>query len=218
VTIPLFNAKRLRSVRKRHGRRMAKYFIGSVIAFFVSTATFGVAFGTGLLGSKGASLTASATGAIVNYFLNRNWAWGVRGRADVRRELIPYWRTVIVTAIAAALVTGAVNAVMRDMGTDRSVRTVVNTIAFVATYGIAFLFKYRMFDRLFRGHHRRRDEPAIDVVRPSAPVQVSVVDPVEGGSALRQPASRMSSGAMACCASCGPPAGCGAARATTSAG
>jgi putative flippase GtrA len=179
---------------------MAKYFVGSVIAFFVSTVTFGVGFGTGLLGSKGASLTASAAGAIVNYFLNRNWAWGKRGRADVRRELIPYWRTVIVTAIAAAVVTGAVNAVLRDMDTARAVRTVVNTIAFVATYGIAFLFKYRMFDRLFGGHHARRDAVAseqltADASAPSAPAQVTLVDPVEASRAGRQPASRMSSGA-----------------------
>jgi len=205
VTLPIFDAERLRRVRKRHGRKMAKYFVGSVIAFIVSTVAFGVAFGAGLLGSKGASLTASAFGAIVNYFLNRNWAWGKRGRADVRRELIPYWRTVIITAVAAAVVTGAVNAILRDLDTARSVRTIVNTVAFVATYGVAFLFKYRMFDRLFGTHHRRRDQPAVD--RPAAdeltadasvpapPAQVTLVDPAEAAGARRQPASRMSSGA-----------------------
>jgi putative flippase GtrA len=196
VTLFIFDAKRLRSVRRRHGRKMAKYFVGSVIAFVVSTVTFSVAFGFGLLGSKGASLTASALGAIVNYFLNRKWAWGQRGRADVRRELIPYWRTVILTAVAAALVTGAVNAIMRDMDIARSVRTVCNTIAFVGTYGFAFLFKYRMFDRLFGGHHRRHGESTVArEVPPPAPTQVTLVEPVEPRSSLRQPASRMSSGA-----------------------
>ena len=202
MTLPNLSAERLRGVRKRHGRRMAKYFVGSVIAFVVSTATFGVAFGTGLLGSKGASLTASATGAIVNYFLNRNWAWGKRGRADMRRELIPYWRTVVLTAIAAAVVTGAVNAILRDMDTARSVRTVVNTIAFVATYGVAFLFKYRMFDRLFGGHHHRRhgqpagdDTVSADDTVPGAPTQVALVDPVETPGAGRQPASGMAASA-----------------------
>ena len=196
MTLSTFNADRLRSVRKRHGRRMAKYFVGSVIAFVVSTVTFGVAFGTGLLGSKGASLTASATGAIVNYFLNRNWAWGKRGRADMRRELIPYWRTVVFTAIAAAVVTGAVNAILRDLDAARAVRTVLNTVAFVATYGIAFLFKYRMFDRLFGTHHRRHDQGPVAADVPTAPTQVSIVDPVEAPGA-RQPASGMAASATA---------------------
>lgn len=195
MTLPNLSAERLRGVRRRHGRRMAKYFVGSVIAFVVSTVTFGVAFGTGLLGSKGASLTASATGAIVNYFLNRNWAWGKRGRADMRRELIPYWRTVILTAIAAALVTGAVNAILRDMDAARSVRTVLNTIAFVATYGIAFLFKYRMFDRLFGSHHRRHDQPAAAAT--GTPTQVALVDPVVSAGAGRQPASGIAASATA---------------------
>ena len=184
MSLSTFNAERLRGVRKRHGRRMAKYFVGSVIAFVVSTVTFGVAFGTGLLGSKGASLTASATGAIVNYFLNRNWAWGKRGRADMRAELIPYWRTVILTAIAAALVTGAVNAILRDMEVVRSVRTVVNTIAFVTTYGVAFLFKYRMFDRLFGGHRWHDQRATAGVARP-----VSLVDAVQNPGGVPQPAS-----------------------------
>src|SRR5205814_5450973 len=104
-------------------------------------------FGVGLLGSKGASLTASATGALANYFLNRNWTWGRRGRADVRRELIPYWRTVVLSAIVAAAVTGGVNALLRHLHADRPVRTLVNTIAFVGTYGVLFLVKYRLFDR-----------------------------------------------------------------------
>lgn len=135
-----------------HGVRLAKYLTGSIIAMLVSTATFMGTFGPGLLGSKGASLTASATGAIVNYFLNRNWTWGQRGRGNFQREVVPYWTTVIITAIAAALVTDVVNAITRSITHDRPIRTVVNTAAFLATYGVSFLLKYRIFNRLFSGH------------------------------------------------------------------
>jgi len=180
----VFTRERMRELRQVHGRKMAKYLAGSVMAAVVSTVTFAVTFGVGLLGSKGASLTASGTGAIANYFLNRNWAWGRRGRADVRKELIPYWRTVIVTAVAAALVTGAVNAVLRDLDTARSLRTLINTVAFVGTYGALFLVKYRLFDRLFAGSARRRHSheqpPASSVTLPGDIPRAAEPQPVSG--------------------------------------
>lgn len=144
----------VRGLVDRHGARMAKYLTGSIVAMLVSTVTFMGTFGPGVLGSKSASLAASATGAIANYFLNRRWTWGRRGRADFQRELVPYWTTVVVTAVVAAGVTGAVNAIVRDITSDRGIRTIANTCAFLATYGVSFLVKYRMFDRLFARVHQ----------------------------------------------------------------
>lgn len=143
---------RARRLRAEHGRKMAKYFAGSIAATLVSTGTFMGTFGPGLLGSKSASLAASATGAVTNYFLNRNWTWERRGRASFRRELLPYWATVVTTALVAALVTGGVNAIVRHYSSDRTLRTLINTCAFLAVYGGSFLVKYRLFDRLFAGN------------------------------------------------------------------
>lgn len=140
---------------------MAKYLTGSVAATAVSAVTFMATFGPGVLGSKGASLTASAAGAVTNYFLNRRWTWGRRGRAHVRRELVPYWTTIAVTAVIAAGVTGVVNAVGRDLTADRGVRTIANTCAFLGTYGALFLVKYRIFDRLFAAAHRHDRAPHV---------------------------------------------------------
>lgn len=146
------DASRIRRAYDEHGIRMAKYLTGSVIAMVVSTVTFAATFGPGVLGSKGASLAASTTGAVANYFLNRRWAWGLRGRANVRRELLPYWTTVIVIAVVAAIVTGSVNAIVREYTDHRGVRTMVNTAAFLGTYGVSFTVKYGIFNRLFRRH------------------------------------------------------------------
>ncbi len=129
--------------------RKAKYLVGSILASVVSSLTFVAMFGPGLLGAKGSSLVASATGAVAAYFLRRRWAWGRRGRANFRAEVVPYWTTVAVTAIAAAVVIDFVNAIVRDATADRFVRTTVNTMAFIGTYAATFVFKYRVFDRLF---------------------------------------------------------------------
>lgn len=148
-TATIEEAGRVRRAYDAHGLRLAKYLTGSIIAMIVSTVTFTATFGPGILGSKGASLTASATGAIANYFLNRRWAWGKRGRAHVRRELVPYATTVIITAVAAAVITSTVNSIVRNYTDHRGIRTVLNTIAFLGTYGISFAVKYGIFNRLF---------------------------------------------------------------------
>ena len=148
-----------------HHIRITKYFFGSVLSGIISAVTFMAMFGPGFLGSKGASLTASATGAISGYFLNRHWTWGRRGRAHFRTELMPYWTTVVLTAIAAALVTHAVNAYVRGITDDRLIRTLVNTVAFVGTYGVSFVLKYAVFHRLFGEKILGPEEAPADDVR-----------------------------------------------------
>ncbi len=141
--------RRARQFFTAHGGRLAKYLTGSVIAGIIAMATVALTFGSALLGSKGAALAGSTTGAIANYFLNRRWTWGRRGRADFRKELVPYWITVVVTAFIAAVVTGAANAVVREITPDRGVRAVTNALAFQAVYGVSFIVKYHIFHRLF---------------------------------------------------------------------
>jgi len=164
------SASRAKAILDAHGIRMAKYLTGSVVAMVVSTVTFMGLFGPGILGSKGASLTASATGAIVNYFMNRRWTWGRTGRGNLRREVAPYWGTVIVTAIAAAGATWGANEFTKMLTPDRAVRTVVNTGVFLAVYGLSFLVKYRIFDRIFKAATLDDDVSAVDItaVEPAA--------------------------------------------------
>jgi putative flippase GtrA len=151
---------RVRHLLDRHGRKMAKYVLASAGATVASVLTFMATFGSGLLGSRVASLTASAAGAVVNYVVNRRWTWGRRGRAGFRSELLPYWGTVVAIAVIAAVVVGIVNAVVRDVTDARSIRTLANTGAYVTVYATAFLVKYRAFDRLFTRRTREEQRAA----------------------------------------------------------
>jgi putative flippase GtrA len=134
--------------------RMTRYLAGSVICTVISTLTFLVVFGAGLLGSRASSLLASAVGSVFGYWLNRNWTWGKRGVGHVGREMVPYWLTVVGTAVAAALVTGWVNGLVRGATTSHNVRAVADAAAYVGTYGLFFVVKYLIFDRLFSTGHR----------------------------------------------------------------
>jgi putative flippase GtrA len=199
---------RVRRLVDDHGVKMSKYLVGSVAASVISALTYLATFGPSLLGSKGASLAASATGALTNYFINRRWTWSRRGRADFRREVLPYWTTVLTTAAAAAIVTGTVNAILRHEDVARSTRALVNTIAFVGVYGVAFLFKYRRFDQIFAKlhlHHERvAAHPAPAPTEPEQPEVQASGEPTDRGqdsptdaprtiTVEGQPASRVSS-------------------------
>jgi putative flippase GtrA len=92
-------------------------------------------------------------GVFPGYFLNRTWTWGRRGRSDVWREIVPYWTTALLSTAIAAAVTGAVNAACA--GDSRDVRTVINAAAYMVTYGVLFIVKYAVFQRLFASSFAR---------------------------------------------------------------
>lgn len=126
------------------GMRLVRYAAGSVVAFVVSETTFVALFAPHILGAKGSSVAASLAGVIPGYYLNRNWAWGRRGRSHPWREVAPYWATVVIGTVAAALVTGAVNAAAA--GLSRDLRTAINASAYLATYAALFVAKFAIFN------------------------------------------------------------------------
>lgn len=136
-------------------QRWFRYTAGSAIAFGVSELAFIGLFGPHLLGAKGASVVASIVGVIPGYYLNRNWTWGRRGRSHPWREIAPYWVTVLLSTLFAALAIGAVNDAASSFGRDT--RTVINAATYFAVYGAIFIAKFIIFNRwLFRPSAMRR--------------------------------------------------------------
>ena len=134
--------------RSALGTKLTRYALGSVVSFGVSEITLVALFAPHVLGARGSSLVASVAGLIPGYFLNRNWAWGRRGRSHLGREVIPYWLTVVITALVAAVSIGAVNGVVADL--SRPARTAINALTYLAVYGVFFVLKFLLFDWLFR--------------------------------------------------------------------
>ena len=150
-----------RVVAKPFWRRMSRYTIGSIICFVVAEVTFVALFKPHLLGARGASVVASIVGIIPGYTLNRNWTWGRRGRSDIWREVVPYWATALVSTVLAALATGAANDAFADY--SRDTRTIVNATAYMLTYGVLFIAKYILFDRVLFAHRPHADPTATTV-------------------------------------------------------
>src|SRR5262249_15441107 len=96
----------IREVRSDLIRRVFRFGTNAVVATVCSQATFIVLYGPVGTSTTVASTLAWLAGAIPNYWLNRSWTWGRRGRPSVRREILPYAVIVLGTLGLAILATG----------------------------------------------------------------------------------------------------------------
>lgn len=150
--------------RRPHVQRFWRYIAGSVIAFGVSQVTFLVCYGPRWTSPQVASVLAFATGAPVNYVLNRRWAWQRRDRPSLLGEVVPYAAIISVSIAASAYGTWAVDQWLASVALARWLEIAVVGATFALINGGLFLIKYVLFDRLFRGPQRDRTaEPGRDV-------------------------------------------------------
>jgi putative flippase GtrA len=103
------------------------------------------------------NLTATMLVSIPAFILNKYWVWGKRGRAHVRREVIPFW---LFTVAGWALSTGAVALVSRVGEPHSLVRTLSVMVASIAGFGVLWVLKYLFLDKIMFGpdHHTPYDE------------------------------------------------------------
>jgi putative flippase GtrA len=136
----------LTKVRSRLGPRRsrlllwARYSASSVVATVVSQVAFALCYWLGTSAVL-ATLVAWLTGAVPNYVLSRRWAWGRQG------QLLPYAMIVIGSAVTAALVTTATDHLVQGID-SHAWKTVLVTGSYFGTYGVLFILKFVLFDRL----------------------------------------------------------------------
>lgn len=131
-------------------RRLLRYVAGSGIATVCSEVAFLLLYGP-LQASPGvASVVGWLAGAVPNYWLNRSWTWGRRGRPDLVRELLPYVAIILITLGLATVATTAVHRALEGADVSSDVRLVLVGGTFLAVYGVVFVVRYVLLDLLFR--------------------------------------------------------------------
>jgi putative flippase GtrA len=144
---------RLASLRDkgRSGRtsQVLRFGTGSVVATVCSQATFLVVYGPLGGSTTVSSVLAWFAGAIPNYWINRSWTWGRRGRPSVTRELLPYAAIVVGTLVLAILATTAVEDLLEHTSASHASRTLIVTGTYFLVYAVMFVFRFLLFDRLF---------------------------------------------------------------------
>jgi len=135
----------------RQGRKIFRYTMTSVITTIFSLLVLGLVFGVLRLWTEVPStIFANVCAAVPSYWLNRQWAWGKRGRSHVVKEVLPFW-TLSAASIAFSIL-GAATAryVGGKIGTTHFEETLLLLAANVISFGIFWVLKLLTFNRTFR--------------------------------------------------------------------
>ena len=130
--------------------RVLRYGAGSVVATVCSQTTFLLLYGPAGASTTVSSVLAWLAGAIPNYWLNRAWTWGRRGRPSLRREVLPYAAIILGTLAVAIVATGAAAAALDHTSVSHATRTFLVGGTYFGVYVVMFGLRFLLFDRLFR--------------------------------------------------------------------
>jgi putative flippase GtrA len=129
-------------------RKVLRYGTGSLVATACSEAVFLLLYGVLSTSTTTASVLGWLAGALPNYWMNRTWTWGRRGRPSLRHELLPYVAIVALTLLLAVGATALVDSALAGTESD-TVRSGLVGGTFLLVYVLVFLLRFFLFDRLF---------------------------------------------------------------------
>jgi putative flippase GtrA len=165
-------------LQSSQGVKYTRYFLGSVITTVISFLTLTILYGVvHRWGAVTCTVIANVVATIPAYWLNRTWTWGKTGKSDTWREVVPFW-VASLAGIAISMVTAAWAAdLARAHHLHRLGQTVLVDGANLAAYGVLFIGKYLLFERLFLAAERRRRAGADDLRAGSVPEGLAPVAP-----------------------------------------
>jgi putative flippase GtrA len=138
------------------GRKMTRYTIGSAVAAATSAIVFALVYVLGA-STTTCSVLAFVAGAIPNWFLNRRWAWKVRGRVSVAREVIAYVIISLLSLAATSLATEWTQDHVQSLPAHHGYRVVLVTASYLAVFAVLFVAKFVVYELwIFSGRSRVR--------------------------------------------------------------
>jgi putative flippase GtrA len=139
---------RLKQIAVAKAGLFVRYAAGSLIAMACSEVVLIGSVGLIGLGATTGAVLAWAAGAAPNYALNRRWAWKKTGTDGLVRENAAYWVITIVTALGAIAATKGADLWLRGHVNSRAELSYLLGAAYFAAYGVVFVVKFVLFDKL----------------------------------------------------------------------
>jgi putative flippase GtrA len=136
--------------RTPEGLKMIRYTAVSVISALISLIILTVVYGVLRLWTEVYStLFANVMAGIPSYFLNRQWVWKKGGRSHLWREVLPFW-VMSLTGIGFAIVTANwAHNFANAHHLPHLTRTLLAVGANVFAFGILWILKFLILNRLF---------------------------------------------------------------------
>ena len=135
-----------------HGKKLFRYTMVSAVSTVVS---FGVLFFLFGLLRKGSevpdTVVANMVATVPSYYLNRNWAWGKGGRSHLTREVLPFWGMAVAGIVFSIFTSSEARHLGQVHHLHHFGRTVLVLGANLVAFGILWVLKFLLFNKLF--HH-----------------------------------------------------------------
>lgn len=143
-------------------RKFIKYSMVSVVSVIVTEVVLVIAYrGFGMSGGW-AGFTASTIAAVPSYYLNRSWVWRKAGRSHFMKEVLPFWVMAFIGIGFSSLVSNVADDVARSVTENQSLRSLILVIANVGAFGVLWILKFIIFNKILFAHREEQLEPALD--------------------------------------------------------
>ena len=147
VLVRVAGESRYRALRALWSR-FWKYATGSAISAVFSQLVLLFVYSILRLESpRGAAITATLAGAVPSYFLNRNWAWGRKGRSSLRREVVPYLAIAIVGLIFSTWAVDFSHSHVTIFGHSRVAEDIVVQGSYLGSFVVLWFGKFAIMHR-----------------------------------------------------------------------
>jgi putative flippase GtrA len=159
-SMPLTPAALLASARTAEGRKFFRYVVVSMISFVVGLTILGVCKGLIRWSAFTSNMASTAVATGPAYVLNRRWAWGKSGKSHLWKEVVPFWVLAFVGlafstywAVFAEHLTKHLNHLQQTAAVEGAV---------ILAYGVLWIGKFMIINKLLFAGHPDDIEPAID--------------------------------------------------------
>lgn len=145
--------------RSEPGRRAIRYMATSGIGVVLTQLMLAFLLHVLEWRSGVSNVVAVSVVSIPAFLLNKYWVWGKRGRAHMRREVLPFWLfTVAGLALSTLFVVAAAKATTSTANPHGNPLAV--QAANIAGFGVLWVLKYLFLDKIMFGahHHTPYDE------------------------------------------------------------
>jgi putative flippase GtrA len=138
--------------KTHEGRKIIRFTSVSAISTVVSNTTIIIVYGLKIIkGEVYATVFGNLVATLPSYYLNRTWTWGKKGKSHIRREIVPFW-SMSLLGISFSMVGGAYAGKLVAGHPDwpHLVATLIVAFANLASFGIFWVLKLKVFNRIFR--------------------------------------------------------------------
>ncbi len=162
TSVPTSPSELLAMARTPEGTKMIRYTLISAICVVISIVVLGITKGLLSWSAFWANIFSCAVATVPSYELNRKWAWGKHGKSHLWKEVVPFWVLAFIGLAFSTWFAVAAESMAHHHHLSHTGQTALVEGAVLLAYGILWIGKFIIFNKILFVHHPQDLEPALD--------------------------------------------------------